>query len=166
MCPVIAIVSSCELLFSSNTKKTRHYVGNTYYFLKIPNHAPIKNYTEYRSVKHLISSNDVPCKNPFIITLTAAGLLAKVNSFFWRVVSVPQVWPIQYSSFELIKFSLRGRCSDLYKFTRAAYITSVGLWLPISLDSFLYCENIKKPKLIYTVLMRFKIRPKRASALN
>ncbi len=62
--------------------------------------------------------------------------------------------------------SLGERCSGVYRFTRVAYITRVGLWLPISLDSCLCCEEVIKPKVIYGVLMRPKIRPKRASALN
>ncbi len=42
----------------------------------------------------------------------------------------------------------------------------VDLWLPISLVSCLCCEDVIKSKLIYTVLMRPKISPKRMYALT
>ncbi len=54
----------------------------------------------------------------------------------------------------------------IYLFTRVAYITWVGLWLLISLASCLYCEDAIKSKIIYSVLIRLKIRPKHMSALN
>ncbi len=54
----------------------------------------------------------------------------------------------------------------IYIFTRVAYITRIGMWFPISIDSCLYCEDVTKPKLIYSVLMRPTIRPKHVSALN
>ncbi len=54
----------------------------------------------------------------------------------------------------------------IYIFTRVAYIILHGLWLPISLDSCLYCEDVIKSKLIYSVLMRPEIRPKHVSTPN
>ncbi len=47
-----------------------------------------------------------------------------------------------------------------------ANFTWVDLWLPISLDSCLCCEDVTKSKLVYTVLMRPKIRPKQVSAVT
>ncbi len=49
---------------------------------------------------------------------------------------------------------------DIDVFTRVVYITWDGLWLPVRLNSCLYCEDVIKSKLIYGVLMRPKIRPK------
>ncbi len=43
---------------------------------------------------------------------------------------------------------------------------ATGLWLLVSLDSCLYCEDFIKPNIIYSALIRPKIRPKHASALN
>ncbi len=40
------------------------------------------------------------------------------------------------------------------------------IWLPISLDSCLCCEDVIKSKVVYAVLMRLKIRPKRMSAVS
>ncbi len=54
----------------------------------------------------------------------------------------------------------------IYIFARVSYISWVGLWLPIGLDSCLYCDDAIKSKLIYGILTRPKIRPKRACALN
>ncbi len=39
------------------------------------------------------------------------------------------------------------------------------MWLLISLDSCLCCEDVIKSKLVYTVLMRPKIRPKNVAAV-
>ncbi len=40
------------------------------------------------------------------------------------------------------------------------------MWLLISLDSCPYCEDVIKSKLVYTVLMRPKIRPKHVPAVT
>ncbi len=40
------------------------------------------------------------------------------------------------------------------------------MWLPISLDSCLCCEDVIKSKLVYAVLMRLKIWPKHMSAVS
>ncbi len=40
------------------------------------------------------------------------------------------------------------------------------MWLLISLDSCLCCEDVIKSKLVYTVLMRPKIWPKHVSAVK
>ncbi len=48
--------------------------------------------------------------------------------------------------------------------SNAHIFTRIGLWLPISLDSCPYCEDVIK--LIYDVLTRPKIRPKHAPTPN
>ncbi len=45
----------------------------------------------------------------------------------------------------------------LYILVIYAYIAWVVLWFPISLDSWLYCENVVKSKLLYSVLMGPKL---------
>ncbi len=76
----------------------------------------------------------------------------------WRFLSAD-------ARFDLI-LGLITNIRNVFIFTRVAYITWVGLRLAISLDSCLYCEDVIKPKLIYDVLMRPKIRPKRLSTSN
>ncbi len=56
-----------------------------------------------------------------------------------------------------IKFLLVERCSVVCNYLPE---WRIDLWLPISLDSCLCCEDVMKSKLVYIVLMIPKIRPK------
>ncbi len=59
----------------------------------------------------------------------------------WRVVPWPQVWPTQNSSFELIKCSLRERCTLIYRDIKClgGRGISEGLWSRIyATSNFLY----------------------------
>ncbi len=60
---------------------------------------------------HQYSQNTGLCLKPWNVPFIMAGFLRKVYSFPWRVVPWPQVLPIQYFSFELIKCSLGERYS-------------------------------------------------------
>ncbi len=110
--------------------------------------------------------------------------MRRAVGFMWK--PFPQSSPIICSfeesmwgrfEFVLVGFVMAGLMDDqvltrramfrrIYIFTRVAYITRIGMWFPISLDSCLYCEDVIKPKLIYRVLMRPKTRPTHVSALN
>ncbi len=53
---------------------------------------------------------------------------------------------------------------SLFPVKRSELITSA--WVPLSLDCCLYCADVIKSQLIWSVLMRPKIRPKHVSALS
>ncbi len=87
-------------------------------------------------------------------------------SLLWLVVPWPQVWPINTHHLILSNFHSESDVQSYILFTRVAWITWVDLWLLISLDSCLCCEDVIKSKLVYTVLMRPKIRQKHVSAVT
>ncbi len=56
--------------------------------------------------------------------------------------------------------------SGIYLLARVACITRVDLWLPISLDFCIGCDDVIKSKQIYSLLMMPEIRPKHVNTVT
>ncbi len=82
--------------------------------------------------------------SPFFKTCECFVLLIGVPQLYHNISLLPAIYALHHE---------KGR-----------FFTCVDLWLPISLDSCLCCEDVIKSKLVYAVPMRRKIRPKRMSA--
>ncbi len=93
-------------------------------------------------------------------------IIAKEKAWKRPRTAKPNVWPISTHHLILSNVDSESDAQSYILFTRVAWITWVDLWLLISLDSCLCCEDVIKSKLVYTVLMRPKIRPKHVPAVT